>query len=86
MDILESAEIANLLNSKGFVLQQESSPNRLRFERQSGDERFEIEILVSPPSLLARFKLGGNPQIYNATTFDELKTLLKEKIEYKSPD
>lgn len=80
MNLSQTSEIVDFLNSKDFKL-EESSPIRLRFEKLEGDEHSEIEIQISPTSIPVKMKLDGNLRVYNTANFDELKSLLKDESE-----
>ena len=80
MDLLEISELISFLSLIGFNL-AEASLNYLRFERQEVGKYSEIEIITISYAILVKLKYYNKSQFYDAADFNELKYLLKEKIE-----
>jgi hypothetical protein len=78
MDISEQAGVFHFLKTKGFIL-QESTPQRLRFEKQN-DSNSEIIILNKPDSLPVQIKTGGKTSDYSAADFDDLMGYLNKTL------
>ena len=78
MDISEQSDIFHLLRTKGYTL-QESTPERLRFEKQD-DDHSEIIIQNIPGSLPVQIKTKGETVDYSAENFADLKNYLEETL------
>lgn len=79
MDTPQFAEIVHLLELKGYGF-RESTPRELRFKKRNGDDYCEITILNNPDSLPVKVDTNGHITTYDTISFEELKSLLQEKI------
>jgi hypothetical protein len=77
MDISEQAEVFQYLKTKGYNL-QESTPERLRFEKEDNSN---VIIINNSTTLPVQIKTDNEVTNYLAADFKDLMKYLKETVE-----